>query len=163
MALIELSKGYKAIIDDEDYPFISQYRWYAHSSGKHVYACRTERFGLRKDNKKRHIYLHRVLLSAKEEFVDHVNGDTLDNRKNNLRLCSNSENSRNQINRKNKINSKFKGVKKNANCSTWSARITFNRKEIYIGSFKNEEDAAKAYNKAALEYFGQFAKVNVIQ
>lgn len=159
MELVILSKGFKTIIDKEDYKFVNSFKWYACQKDNRYYASRTVRYGNRKDNKKHHLFLHRILLNAPEGiFVDHINGNSLDNRKNNLRLCSNKENSRNR-----KIKNKYKGIKKNLNCKTWSARITVDQIELYLGCFKNDIDAAMAYNEAAIKYFGKFAKLNDVK
>ena len=159
--LIPLTKGLFVIVDDEDFDKMNEFKWHTCTKDRRPYALRTERFGKRKDNKKHHIYMHRILIDAPiGKSVDHINGDSLDNRKENLRLCTTQQNSANSAGRPNKRKSKYKGVKKNANCSTWSARITVNRKEIYLGCFKTEEHAAYAYNKAAMLYFQEFARLN---
>ena len=104
--------------------------------------------------------LHRLLMETflkrkldKLEKIDHINGNTLDNRIKNLRLCSHKENMRNRK------TSGFKGVSKTLS-GKYRARITVDRKEIHLGSFNTKEDAAKAYNDAATKYYGTFAKLN---
>lgn len=106
--------------------------------------------------------LHRLLVEAfigrkllKSEFIDHINHNSLDNRIENLRICSLKENSRNRN------SNKYKGVKITLS-GKYSARITVDRKEIYLGSFNTKEEAAKAYNEAAKLYFKQFAKLNEV-
>jgi len=93
--------------------------------------------------------------------VDHINGDNLDNRKKNLRLCTYAENNRNRKPLENKT-SKYKGVglNKNYKIKTWQARIVKNSKRYSLGYFKNEKEAALAYNQAAKKYFGEFAYLN---
>jgi len=92
--------------------------------------------------------------------VDHRNHDTLDNKDNNLRICKHIENCRN-IRKRSGCTSKHKGVSWHKKLEKWIARIMFN-KAVYLGSFKNEIDAAEAYNQAALKYFGEFANLNNI-
>jgi hypothetical protein len=91
-------------------------------------------------------------------FVDHKNGNSLDNRKENLRLCTIQQNS---FNRKPK-NGKLKVFYLNKSSNKYSAQIGFNNKKIYLGQFKSKEEAAKAYNEAAIKYFGEFACLNKI-
>lgn len=164
MKEIELTKGFKAIVDDEDYERVSKYKWYAKKTDDRVHAQRTERYGERKLNKKHHINLHEFIIGKKEGFViDHINCNPLDNRRCNLRHATIAENSRNHNGQpKQRKYSIYKGVKKNTNCKTYCARITFNGVEIYLGSFDNEIEAAKAYNVKALELFGEFAKFNEV-
>lgn len=107
--------------------------------------------------KYKHHLLHRLILNAKPgERVDHVNMNKLDNRKSNLRVCDDAKNS---YNRK-PLRNKFKGVWFHKKNKKWIATIRQNYKGYYLGSFDNEVDAAKAYNKAAIERFGRFAYLN---
>jgi hypothetical protein len=153
---IIISDGSSVIIDAEDYEMLSKWKWSANGNG---YAVRNERYEPKKYRKQ---YLHRAIINAKPgEYVDHINGDTLDNRKENLRICTNAENSRNG--RKKQIGiSKYKGVTKDKRVDKWVAQIMVNRKNINLGSFKTELDAASAYNIAALKHHGEFAKLNTI-
>lgn len=160
---IELTKGYKVLVDDEDFEKLSKFSWQAiDKGGGRVYARRSKRIGKRSEGKQIIYYMHREILNAKQgEYVDHINGNTLDNRKQNLRICSNLQNSRNRIGNPNlRKYSSFKGVKKNANCSTWSARITVDGVSLYLGSYKTEQEAKNAYDDACFKYFGEFAKPN---
>jgi len=118
-----------------------------------------------KETKKTDIrYLHRLILNAeKGQFVDHINGNTLDNRISNLRICKNKDNIRNQPKPKNNT-SGYKGVcliKRNCKLSKpFSSRIGVDGKNIHLGYFSTAEDAAKAYDIAAKYYFKEFARLN---
>jgi len=102
--------------------------------------------------------LHRIIMNpCRNMVVDHINGDGLDNRKSNLRVCTQAKNLANK--RKNKYSkSRYKGVVKQSNGSKFVARC----KDIYLGSFVSEHEAAAAYNKKALELFGEYAYINKI-
>lgn len=151
MNIIKLTKGYEAIVDEDNYNELSKYKWYYHNSG---YAIRS----IRKNDKKFTIYMHREILKN-EKFIDHINGNGLDNRKENLRECSHKENIRNRNKQKNNT-SGFKGVFWDKNKNVYKAQIKVNQKNIYLGSFTDKEEAAKIYDKAAIKYFGEFARLN---
>jgi hypothetical protein len=109
--------------------------------------------------------MHRLLVEVNlGQEVDHINGNGLDNRKENLRVCTKSQNLGNQ--KKTKLyggvatSSKYKGVSWDKRVQKWVAKIGINGKRVYLGLFEDEEKAAEAYNKAALEYFGEFALLN---
>lgn len=106
--------------------------------------------------------LHRYLLGAKVgEMVDHINGDKLDNRRANLRIATNSQNQANR--RANRGTSKFKGVcrqRRPTSKDVWVARIVVEGRQMHLGSFDAEIDAARAYDAAATKFFGQFAHPN---
>lgn len=98
-------------------------------------------------------------------FIDHINNNTFDNRKINLRICTNNENQRNRR-KLSKASSKYKGVCFAKYTKKWQASIEIRmdgkRNNIYLGQYYDEKDAAKAYNDAAIKYFGEFAKLNTI-
>ena len=163
MKRIPLTKGKYAIVDDEDYSELAKHKWYASGKGKYVYAIRDIR-GKGEGNRKT-IIMHRVILNAPDGMeVDHINGDRLDNRKKNLRICSHRENIRNQkkANSSTKT-SKYKGVdyhRGHYRVGRWRVRIGYNYKQICIGMFRNEIEAAKAYDIEARTLFGEFANTN---
>jgi hypothetical protein len=108
--------------------------------------------------------LHRFIMDApKGMFVDHINGNTLDNTRENLRLCTAKGNAQNQSIQKRKKTSKYKGVYRNSTNTKWVGLIKHSGIKYGLGSFSVEEDAARAYNKKALELFGEFAKLNIIE
>ena len=154
--VIEIS-GYHVIIDTTDYELISKYRWGKRISKDKVYFDYNINFNGRNNV---HESLHRTIMGAKKgEHVDHINGDTLDNRKSNLRICTNAENSRNSKISKNNT-SGFKGVMfvNERRRKKWVARIWKDRKVYHLGHFKTPEAAYAAYCKAAKELHGEFAR-----
>ena len=96
------------------------------------------------------------------QYVDHINGDRLDNRKENLRFCTLSQNSMNKRGRSSRT-SKYKGVCYAKRRNKWQASIRVDGKERFLGYFNNEEDAAKAYDEAALKFYKEFAKINGVK
>ena len=152
---IPLTQGKVAIVDDKDYDLVKDYKWRLHTGG---YA-RTTVYG-EEGVERKDIYMHRLVLSAKNgTLVDHVNGDKLDNRRENLRAATTSQNSANSP-RKRCNTSGYKGVTFHAHTGKWRAQIMHNRKYLHIGLYKTREDAAHAYDKKARELYGEFAQVN---
>lgn len=148
-----LIKNCIVLIDDEDYEKVKDFKWTFIK-----YKCGT-RYRVAKSNPT--VYMHRLIMKCpKGEYVDHINGNGLDNRKINLRICSNAENSRN---RTSKNPSGYKGVFYVESSKKWLAKITFNYKSIWLGRFKTKNEAALAYNNKAIELFGKFAKLNEVQ
>lgn len=147
MKKIPLNKGH-ALVDDGDFALVSSLKWYVNDSG---YALSTSTPRIR---------MHRLILGKKaSKYTDHINGNKLDNRRVNLRACTNAQNMRN-IPAKKQNTSGFKGVTWQEDCRRWKAQIKVNYKNIHVGIFKVKEDAARAYNDAALKYFGKFAWLN---
>ena len=156
---IPLTQNKFTLIDSEEYEKVSQYKWYLNSTG---YAVRNEYTKVNGKWKLKIILMHRVLLSApKGKVVDHINNDSLDNRKNNLQICSQLENLRKKRMQKNNT-SGYRGVSWYKNLQKWSAEIWVDRKRINLGYFKDGNEAAKAYNQAAIKYFGKFAQINIL-
>lgn len=152
MRRLELTRGKFALVDDADFPSLTEHRWHAFPAGKTWYAASS-------CGRKR-VYLHRMILGAEPGMeVDHINGDGLDNRRTNLRLCSHRDNLRNQR-KQNGTTSRFKGVTWNQHSRRWYAQSKVNGKRIYIGCFKSEEDAARAYDALARSMFGPYARPN---
>jgi hypothetical protein len=149
---IQLTRGHVALVSDVDFNRLSQRgKWYASGpTSNKFYACREEG--------RKSVLMHRVVLNAPDGFlVDHINGNTLDNRRENLRLCNKTENLRNRG--KTKLNSVgYKGVTRKR--GRFSAGISVGGKHISLGSFSDPIEAARAYDAAAKKYFGEFAWFN---
>ncbi len=143
MKQIPLTKGYLAIVDDDDFDFLNQWKWSATENGTKTYACRH----FVKNNKKSKLYMHRILCDAK--LVDHANGDSLDNRKSNLRPADKSKNGANT--------KKWFGVFWNPKNRNWRSRISFKNKMVEVGSFHNRDEARRAYLKMKKYLFKEFA------
>jgi hypothetical protein len=161
MKQIPLTKGKFALVDDEDYDrLVAMGKWHVTCKG---YAARTKHYrkpcGRLSSST---IFMHHLIspVDGKNQ-VDHRNTNKLDNQKDNLRVCSNSENCKNTSKPKNNT-SGFKGVYWKKQIKRWCAQIGVEYKNIYIGSFATAIEAAKAYNEAAVKHFGEFAKLNQI-
>lgn len=150
---IPLSQGKLAVIDAEDFEKVRDFKWFAHRRRSLWYA--------RRQSKGQTIHMHRVILSASSGVqVDHIDGNGLNNRRNNLRLCSRAENLRAFQHKRRNTTSKFRGVTFCKRDSVWEAGIERQGKKLYLGRFRIEEDAAHAYDKKARELFGEFASPN---
>jgi hypothetical protein len=153
--LIPLTQGKFAIVDAEDYDFLMQWSWQAKS-----FPVDKSVFYAKRDNKGKHVYMHRVLIKAsKGEIVDHVNRNPLDNRKCNLRLCTISQNAYNRKKVSNNT-SGYKGVGLIKGSNKWWAKIKVNKTSIHLGAFNCPIEAAKAYDEAATKHHGEFALTN---
>lgn len=157
MKEVKLTKNKISIIDDEDFDKVSKYKWHCLANN---YAARKFYYG-KKDNKwiTKYIRLHQFILNEFNKEIDHINGNRLDNRKENLRFCDRTLNNAN-IGLKRNNTSGYKGVRKNKQINKWFASISAYKKVYYLGSFENKIDAAKAYNEKAKELFGKFARLN---
>ena len=156
MKYIKLTKGFEAIVDDEDYEYLNRLKWCI------SYSSKTVKYAARRINGIK-LYLHFMLIDIpKNHVVDHINRNTLDNRKENLRTCHRAQNTFNRDKNKNKVSSQYKGVFWDKEHSQFKAQISFNKKQIWLGRFKTEKEAALAYNKKAKELFGKFAFLNEV-
>jgi hypothetical protein len=152
---IELD-GKTVLFDDEDYEKISCYSWHLSNHGIYLYAQ-----GCKFGNWRIQPLMHRLIMEAKPgTFIDHKNHNGLDNRRCNLRECSNSQNIANQMIRKYPKTSVYKGVYKFQD--KWKAQISVDNIRFRLGCFDSEKDAAMAYNNAAIQKFGDFALLNKI-
>ena len=156
---IPLTRGKYAIVDPDDYRRLSKYKWYAIKQGGNFYAARNIRD---KNGKQRQIFMHRQICRvANHLLVDHINRNGLNNRKVNLRQATYSQNGQNRAKYTSRtFSSKYKGVTWNRGHRLWEAEITIYRKRIFLGSFDSEARAARAYDRAARRYHGEFAVPN---
>lgn len=155
MKKIKLTQGKYALVDDEDFERLNQFKWFAaRNNDKNIfYAGRTIN--------KKNVGMHRFILNVtnKKIKVDHINHNTLDNRKSNLRICTNAENCRNKKPTKGRLLPKgVTFIKKNK----YKAQICKDGIRYNIGSFWNIKQAALAYNVKAKELFGEYALLNVV-
>lgn len=155
MKKIPLTQGKFATVDDDQQEMLSKFKWHV-NRGRYA----VTNIGGRKN--KTRIFMHHMVLGRPLDgmVVDHINGDSTDNRKDNLRICTQAENVRNQKIRKDSPFG-YKGVMRNGK-NGFMARIRSNGKVIYIATFRTAVEAAKAYNEAAIKYHGNFAYLNVI-
>lgn len=144
------------IVDDQDYSEVSKHRWFLDGKG---YATRN----VNREGKHRMVLLHREIMGATPgQIVDHANGTRLDNRRSNLRFCTNRENLANRHVVKSST-SRFLGVRKRTDAprrKPWQARIRDHGKQVCIGYFATEAEAALAYDRVASVVHGQFASLN---
>lgn len=156
---IPLTQGQVAIVDDEDFERVNQFKWHANwnKSTKSYYAYGKQRLGI---GKRTTMLMHRFILGAnKGEKTDHWDHDTLNNTRNNLRICTQSQNNGN-LRKRTGCSSKYKGVYFCKKEHAWNARIRFDGPQIHLGYFRNEENAARAYDVAAIAKWGEFAMLN---
>lgn len=160
---ILLSQNKYTIVDLDDYEWLAKRKWWLKTGRGGMYVWGpgdSDSTGMTG-----RIWMHRVIMHVSDPalVVDHINGNTLDNRKINLRVCEQYQNCKNTSKRKNGI-SRYKGVsiKVLKNSVKWSAEIQSDGKSYYIGLFDTQELAAEAYNRYAIKYHGEFAKLNII-
>ena len=156
---IPLTQGRYAIVDPDDYRHLSKHKWQAIKMGRTFYAARSV---TAKDGKQRQVAMHRRILKVPANmFVDHINRNGLDNRKANLRPATRAQNGQNRAKYNNRsYSSKYKGVTRHREHQLWEAHIRVNRKPIFLGSFRDEIQAAKSYDCAAKKYHCQYAVLN---
>ena len=162
---IPLTRGQVALVDQEDYELVSQFRWCATPTpGKNQGLISYYVHGRRRGSGER-VLLHRLVMHAPAGLeVDHIDGSkTLDCRKHNLRLATSAQNSMNQRKRGRPASSKYKGVCWCRRFRPWHAHIGVNGSLLNLGRFATEEEAANCYNEAAVKYFGKFALLNVLE
>jgi hypothetical protein len=155
---IYLDEGKRTILDPQDYYRFARFKWHLNGYRDKYYAIRSQITGP-KDI--RIVRLHRLIMNAPDGvFVDHINGDSLDNRRANLRLATRSQNMSNRRKTKIKTTSQYIGVSLEKSRGLWVTTIRNNNKSIWLGRFNSEIDAAKAYDEAAKKYHGEFARLN---
>jgi hypothetical protein len=155
---IALSKGFYAIVDPKDFDWLNGFKWHANGQDDRIYACHNIATRYRRTKT---VLMHRLIMNPPDGFlVDHESGNTLDNRRANLRLATPAQNSFNRRKTRKKTSSRFIGGYFEKCRQTWAAHITHNGKKIWLGRFKSEIDAARAYDRAAIKYHGEFARLN---
>ena len=155
---IQLTQGKIALVDDEDFEDLNQWEWYAAKNNNTFYAKR----GIYSEGKRRQVLMHRQILNPPDDMqIDHEDHNGLNCQKNNLRHCTVSQNHWNsQLYRSN--TSGFKGVSWEKESGKWVSYIKFNGKTKNLGRYFSKQQAALAYNKAAINLFGEFAYLNVL-
>jgi hypothetical protein len=160
MRKIPLTQGQVAFVDDDDYEMVSAYKWFAHwnRTGHSFYAYTNINVG----NGRKTLAMHNLIVKTPSNMqIDHINHDTLDNKRGNLRLCTKSQNMMNKKCYHNNT-SGYKGVHWNPQNSKWRAQIQFNKKKKHLGYYNTPQDAAMAYDCVASKMYGEYALLNKI-
>lgn len=159
--------GQIAFVDDSDYEWLNQWKWFARKNRYGFYAGRTMPPEIKNGKRiRRTQHMHRLLLGIDNTNhlqirVDHVDCNGLNNQRHNIRISTPSQNGANR--RKNKgAASRYKGVYFKRKLNKWEVSLQVNKDRKYIGVFEKEEDAARAYNEAAIKHFGDFALLNEV-
>lgn len=159
---IPLTRGKVALVDEADFARLDEWKWHVHEGPdeRYIYAGRRRRKG---EGPRGVVLMHRVILGAPAGLVvDHINGDGLDNRRANLRLASIADNAHNQrLARNNTLG--VKGVWRGRRPDRWHATIHVHGRALWLGLHRSLEEAARAYDRAAREHFGEFARTNFPQ
>lgn len=157
MKEIKLTQGKVALVDDDDFEYLNQWKWTGLKKGKTFYAVRND--------KGKRIYMHRQILcvTASNILVDHEDHNGCNNQRYNIRKCNKSQNQCN-IGAYSTNTSGYKGLyyDKRNSLNRWTAYIMVNGKRTFLGSFNSKEDAALEYNKKATELHGEFANLNIL-
>jgi hypothetical protein len=152
MKEIKLSKGLSAQVDDEDFDWLNQWKWSATKSGKHYYAYRNIYV---KSKYIRRVSMHRLIMGDVDGlYVDHIDGNGINNQRNNLRNVTGQQNCYNW----HKESGEYVGVRSIGNY--WGAFISIGGNRTYIGRYRTKNEAAVAYNDAAIATRGQYASIN---
>lgn len=154
VGVVHLTNGRFTVVDPERVDEFSKFKW-RRGTGGYVVAYRSGPRG------QPMLRLHRVVMAAKDGVeVDHKYGDKLDNRFDSLRIATPSQNSANSPKREGAFSSKYKGVDRHV--GAWRAAIRINGNKRHLGRFQDEVEAARVYNAAALEHYGEFARINAL-
>lgn len=153
MKEIQLTQGKVALVDDDDFEWLNQWKWRISKRG-YAYRVESKKIGGKS------IYMHVQITNRPIGMnTDHINGIRLDNQRKNLRICTPAQNSKNHNKQQNNT-SGYKGVYWDKKNNKWKAQIKNSGKQISLGRYENILDAAMAYNNAAIKYYGDFARPN---
>jgi len=148
---IKLTQGKVTLVDDWEYERLNKYKWCAHLNGNTYYAVKGVPI----------IRMHHSVLPPPPGLeIDHIDGDGLNNQRHNLRYCEHQQNCMNRRIQSG-TSSKYKGVSWDKRKCKWQASIALNHKTSFLGYFKTEKEAALIYNVAAIQRFGEFARLNI--
>src|SRR6267142_3814586 len=155
MKLIQITQGQRVQVDDSDFEFLNRFKWCAQKDTHTYYAVRA----IVKDGRKSLVKMHRVLLELVDPKIkgEHRDGNGLNNQRENLRVATTMQNSQGHRTARAKKSSRFRGVTWHKLRGDWMANIGIKGKSGTLGYFGEEEDAARAYDVAALKHFGEFA------
>jgi hypothetical protein len=157
---IDLGEGEWTILDLRDYYRLRDFKWYLSGNGTKLYAARNIKTG---PAQTKIVRMHREIMGEPVGLlVDHRNCDGLDNRRENLRPATSSQNACNRQKKKSKSSSQFRGVCYEKRARKWTAVIYSEGKRIWIGTFETEIEAGRAYDEAAKKYHGEFAHLNFL-
>lgn len=156
MREIPLDKGMVALVDDADYALVSAYKWHALKCCNVWYAFHTLP---RVNGKKKTIRMHRLIMGFPPNVVDHKDHDGLNNTRGNLRHATNAQNAEN-LRKRSDSKQPYKGIEWDKVNGNWVAYICPNGKKTALGRFHSAEAAARAYDAAAIQFFGEFAHLN---
>jgi hypothetical protein len=147
--IIPLTQGKNALVDAVDYEWLCKWNWHASRlQGTNVFYAREH-----------HVLMHRRIMGNPRGRVDHRDRNTLDNRRNNLRIATPSQNNQNKVKSK-RNKSGFKGASWIASRKHWQATAGMNGKNINLGCFRTAREAARAYDAFASKHYGEFARLN---
>ena len=161
MRTIDLTQGKVALVDDADYEFLNQWKWHAGTQGS-LYTFYAIRQLSVAGGKQRHELMHRLILGLKpsdKRQCDHRDRNGLNNQRSNLRACTRTQNQQSSRKRTGST-SRYKGVCWDSNGGKWRSQVYVKKRQIHLGCFVSETDAARAYDAAALRYYGSFAITN---
>lgn len=160
MKEIKLTRGQVAIVDDEDFEWLNQWKWHTQKGRHTFYAARHD---WKNGEYVAYVYMHRAILGLRSKNIhaDHIDHNGLNNQRSNLRKCTNRQNRFNMVHRIGGT-SKYRGVDFFNVAKLWRARINKDKKVYDLGYFKLEVEAAKEYNKKAIELYGEFANLNTV-
>ena len=160
MKEIQLSQGKVALVDDEDFEMLNRYKWSA-MRGANTYYAYTHI--ILESGKRTSIAMHRVIMQTPVGYeTDHRDRNGLNNQRFNLRICTHSQNQGNRKLTKGSL-SGYKGIGWHKRDKKWWSKIVFERRAIYLGYFDSKEEAAKAYNEAAIKYHNSFVCLNDVE